>query len=747
MATENNELTLERRLRPLRLVTVIRAGDSAELRKAIQFNSMQWGGLYNFIIPVRGRGKSVPKYSRRAADEVLREIEPDFVVTGKVDHRRLGVGDERQLSISSPPETRSFTVGTDIIPVLQWRYDQELKYQLRHPLRVRHCELKGPLSLFVSACFGEAPSQRKKPIAHAIESLGGTVVKPNAGNFAESFTECATLLTLGSSEVECLRGRRTAYFLLDGRNLGDISDFWNLRAMGWRVFPIPIQWASELSPKVATWIREHHAPSPPLREVVTRALVVGSDSIDGAELDRFVKWLSAPTENLTVCRGAPLVGDISPLNDLSPPQLMTKEDVTTASGDTASITIRGLFPPFQGAPLVSRYACATVVTLKGWEEPHLASVFPKGVREPEKMLGELGTRGARLVHSEGITVLGSSQHETFQVKRPTGTRLFHAWLAPRWDVKLSPAGKVVERMVLMMGGFWQRRFWTTPPIVKLFEDINRRPSRCMRHDVFLQRLRKEFGNKEVGDRIFEQWMRRRIIGLGLQIECAHCGQSNWLAATHVEHKVECKRCLESFDFPSLEPKKLAPWAVRPLGPFSIETFAQGSFAAAATIGFLLHELAPHGEGTWAPSLTIEGVGEALEVDFMVLRPGFLERTPSPVLFLGECKTFGTFEPKDISRMRQLRKAFPDAVLVLAKLSNEFSSIEKARLKKFVRTSGGKRDRGVLLLTARELGAEFGLINTWQRGTSKEQKNAKSLSPIDSDLLDVCEVSTRLHLDE
>src|SRR5687767_3759389 len=70
-----------------------------------------------------------------------------------------------------------------------------------------------------------------------------------------------------------------------------------------------------------------------------------------------------------------------------------------------------------------------------------------------------------------------------------------------------------------------------------------------------------------------------------------------------------------------------------------------------------------------------------EVDFTFWyqRDRLLDHAEEPALVFGEAKSFavGSFEAKDITRMRRLAEKFPDAFLVFAMLKDTLAEHEKA----------------------------------------------------------------------
>jgi len=150
--------------------------------------------------------------------------------------------------------------------------------------------------------------------------------------------------------------------------------------------------------------------------------------------------------------------------------------------------------------------------------------------------------------------------------------------------------------------------------------------------------------------------------------------------------------------------------------------------------------------TWLPSAILRRDNWEREVDFMMLRQSDLRRLRKPLLLLGECKTFGAFEAKDVAKMRELGRVFPRAILVFAKLGDSFKPSERTLLRKLAtQCRKGANPNPMLLLTARELSGDFGPPHCWQTGSDEERAVAKAIHPWQFDLIRVCEASVQLRL--
>jgi hypothetical protein len=739
------KLTIHRRLRPLRLAVLVRAGDSVDFRAAVQMLTMRWGGLHSFILPVAGRGRGELKVYGKPLGAALKAIEPDFVVTGRVNSARLGIPDEHRRSIGDARSPGETGLGIDIMHVLRWRYERDFRYVLRDPIPLRSCRATGALSLFAAACFGDVPRGRRKQLARAFADLGGQVDTLKPETLVDAWTKSMTPLRLGASGVDVHRGAPQAFMLIKADDASDLADFWNLRALGWRVFPIPMEWARTLSNTVSGWIRRNHNPLRGLREVATQALIVCGNGVDKRTREEFLTRIDAPAQNYAATTDIPRVGSASPFGALVPPELSAREDELVVDVGSEGIQFPGLNPEFDVGYVGTEFTSATVISPKSWELPNLPTIFPRYAVDPDEVLGGFAQPGSRRIHSEGITVFSHGPQDSFFLQLPTGLKLFRGWLAPAWQINLSAAGKLTHRLLTAMGGPEYSAIWTKPSVVRLFDSINRTASRCMLHPEFVSRLKTELRSAEVANRILGQWVKRGVVALGLQVQCDKCGQRNWMGSIERFGTLHCERCLDSFDFPVLRPERDAKWAVRPLGPFSVEDHSHGAFAVAATLR-CLGRLGVRWTTSWVPSVTLRSSSIEREVDFMMLRHNDIDRGGEPLLLLGECKTFNAFDEDDAAKMVQLGRAFPGAVLVFAKLGVDLDDNERRLLQGLVeRVREPQSSNPVLILTATELSSDFGPVIAWRDGSEAERGFAGKFKSASLDVLNLCDATVQLRL--
>jgi hypothetical protein len=189
----------------------------------------------------------------------------------------------------------------------------------------------------------------------------------------------------------------------------------------------------------------------------------------------------------------------------------------------------------------------------------------------------------------------------------------------------------------------------------------------------------------------------------------------------------------------------AEWHYRIVGPFAVENYAQGSY-----VGALALRVIAGNSLTWMPSFNIHKGDKHLgEIDFAAFcgRIGFGRGCPEPVLFLGECKTRGCFEDRDLKKMQRFAKMFPGSVLAFCTLRPSLAKREMARIKSLA-TNGRECLRGemwrnpVLVLTGKELLNPEAIPHCW-KGTQLGGAAAKKL--VLHDVYELCDITQQMYL--
>ena len=742
-------ITVQRRLRPIRFAFLVRPDDARELHDIFRINTVLWGGRHNIIVPMwrgvprvhRGEGSG-----RKIVEGLLDASEPDFVVCGKADAAPLNLPDSRVVSLAEMMREPSLpAAGLSTMPVYRWLYETQFKFVARHPERMVIAKAKGSLRLFSAARFGELPSGPWGMCSTALHELGATEVVLSEASYGRELLGTLSPIHVGSYGLDAGGFSRTAYFLLDPQSTLDLVDYWNLRAFGWQILPIPIAWTKTMAPVVSELLMTRHLPRPPLRHDLTAGYIMKGRSISTGVFNHFVERIAADRDRFIVRDRIPRYWLRAHWDSdhVTRPELAAREDELELQTEKRHISFPTLPPPFETTHLWSSLSqWANVISVKSWELPELAEVLPRGMEGVGLLLAQGIDAGAYRCTSEGITVLQNGNGRSLSWDVPDGLAVFARWWADRYVVTPSSAGRIARRLIRLLGGPEYTRVASSPPMIKLFGTASKAGSRSVGFGEFWGGLLREFRNQEdVAAGVLERWATAGVVDIGSHISCTECGQRNWYALDQLAKRLQCARCLESFGFPISKPTA-ASWAIRPLGPFAVEGWAQGAFTVALTVRLLrLHGAAAR--TTWVPGISLKASdGRLSEVDFAML---WHERGPwmHPVnLILGECKTFNRLERRDAARLRELAKAFPGAYIVFSTMNDSLNEDEITMLLPIAKTGRKQWRNPVIVLTAGELANDLNPPMCWTRGAAA--KIARQIPPLMT-LRALADATQQLHL--
>jgi hypothetical protein len=299
------------------------------------------------------------------------------------------------------------------------------------------------------------------------------------------------------------------------------------------------------------------------------------------------------------------------------------------------------------------------------------------------------------VSREGITIGCSSypRHRTWRL--PTPLSIFQAWMKEEGlEIRLSGAGKIASQVITALRGLPSIHLLADEDLIRMFgslaharfeavvtdEATSRRTSlleRSLSRRTLMGLLLKLNRNFQLAaENHLKSLTEIGALQLGMRVQCERCSQHNWYALDELREKLRCDRCLKEFDFPISSPPSDA-WHYRAAGPFAIEGYAQGGFCVAVSLGRLLD--GHWRTSTWIPNFNITKAGKHFyEADFGIfLRDdSAFNRGNNVYLIVGECKSFDRVKARDLSRMRDLAKAFPGATLVFSTFRKELAPVKK-----------------------------------------------------------------------
>jgi len=773
----------------LKLAWLVDHGNARQVREAIHLSSSLWGGAHFPIIPLY---KKMPanwreKYQKtpRAKTVVLGLIDafdPDVLVqlSKEVpqfvkDTRLRLVHSDEIWSVLDKQQGTSPEFGLGIFELLNEIFDQHFKYKQKYPLKVVIPTPPQALSLFWTAMFGVLPEKILAIVReHYTEPLDITF-----GTF-----QPAKMKALFAGDVMSLR-RITQYglkhfprssfhrdsriFFLDATKVEDIVDYWNLRALGREVLPVPkqLQNHEQLKAIATEFLKAHRLPWRHNPQVCDFATFIRSRNSTMEEMTGFSRTLKiqqnpndlSDSPYFSLQHWYPRIWDAwgRDKDGAEPDDFYTKEEESSEISDPQGLRIqfKPVLPNF-----AQEYAghdaprCANDVELRLYgPDEYLAEVLPRtgGDAVSSVISSVTSFPGEWRIGRDGLVRL--VRHNWSESRTiPTAESVLFAWFKDRgWQAELSPPGILAKQIYRSLDG--SPLFLKNDELLPLFERMSggivKRDGAGtdeqrigQERDLPVGEVKNRLDGRQKRGNLYEFLVSKGIFKIGLRIQCPSCQRNSWYPLDTMRDTLTCPKCLNALS--AIGYADRGTWTLKTTGPFSVPNYADGAYAVILALEFFKEQHLGAMQSTPIFSFIAKGPDHAkIEADFAMLWQDstFGERM-NGVLF-GECKTYGQFKKKDIDRMKYLAKQFPGAVLVFATLRKEMKPEEIAaitRLAKFGRRYW-KSDRPlnpVLILTGTELLNWLRPPGCW---TEEIQKRFRHLPG----LLGLCDATQQLYL--
>lgn len=791
MSLKENKITIIKKLRPIRLAFLIAKEDKRTLNEVFRINTSLWGGIFNPIIPFF---KKTPKnwrdrhFPHPTASSILEgyidSFDPDYIVVkdkkiipASFFERERILKFEEILTIK---DEYCISYGVDITDLYWHLYNIEFKFLRRHPIKVFIPKPSKNMALFSACSFGEfQPSKEmdyiKKYYSHCLNPKEITI---DQTNFLDCFINRGlSPLQITRAELNVSpRGRRVdpSLFFMDATSWLDIVDYWNLRAIGRDVLPLPKQYADNYIKMCNKIIKRNFIPYKQNKNMMHGTTFICSRSSTKEEMQTFTKKLNLPGEGaISLQNWYPRMWDewAKSKDHVELCSVMMKEDTEEVFLDNNSLRFKGLSPEFvekfggNGKPrwiniirfsdFYKRYKCP--------------SVFPHNLKDFNRLLG-VHSFPHSWISFGGINIPCIYSDLSHFFKIPTNFKVFEAWFREKgYEIELSGAGQILLKIIDSVGGIQGVRTFQDEEIIILLNEMSHSAVEMVIEESGEQSKKTKVRAKtvnvktwrglltkinnnsnKVGERHLLNLINYKILKGGILLQCPGCAQHTWYSLDDLSDKVICERCLEKFDFPIVRPVSKENWHLRTIGPFSIEDYAQGGYCVALSLRFF-GDLGMSNDMTWIPSFLIENKNNnQIEVDFGI----FLSQDPfdeikRPIAIFGECKSFNIFKKEDVTHMKEIADNFPGSVIVFCTLRSSLTNPEKKLIAKLARRGRNhyKADQWrnpILILTGIELFSIFGPPSCWENKGDSFKAFVKNWR-VREEIQELCEVTQQLHL--
>ena len=743
-------------MRPLRIGFLVDPRDREMLSDVVRLATCLWGGAACPMIPVMQslptswKADYAPPTPAQVTEGLLRFFEPDLVVetaAGQLDRAGLAtdaVLDRRRhftgldtLLKTEPGRRTDLNVGLGMHHVYSHLFQTEFQYERRNPHPIFHFAGGDPAGrTFFEVCYGLFPDRAEIEYIQAAyqQALDAETVAPDINTWCKLEEKQASGpfdVTLHGTERQFLGGWDEAIFVFDPLDGPDVVDFWNARLFRRDLVPVNVHWLEASRDLIVDFIRRNYRPMPSNPNgVMIRTTIQAARSLDAEAMIKTLRLneVSLPQGSFVTQHWYNPIWD-TPADQhawqpATSPLSADTRNVQVSVDDSGTIRIPQLSPPYVRSTRGSGPAWVNTIASRFYGmNGRLAEVMPSAAVHrdrrypPPGLMDQTPTR-------EGWLVFHRFAHDSQFLHFLKMDVAITAWLASKGIESISSdAGRIADRMIDAVDGLNGTRLLAHEAVVRQLDKMARSrtehadgsaeeyPDRTATFGQ-LRRMLQAISEANFGQSVtLKRFIDIGALRLGLSAKCDHCAKENWYGLDDVATTVPCDRCLRSFPFPqgSLPPRDA--WKYRVVGPFAVPGFAQGAYAVILSLAFLQRALFSFPPFTYSTSLDLKVGEDRLETDlFAWCGDDRLGSTGTdPLLFVGECKSFGTnvFKAKDVERLRQLGDLLPGAYLVAATLKDVLGEEEQERLRDLCRWGWRRRDNSrapsrVVVLTGREL---------------------------------------------
>lgn len=738
---------------------------------------------YNPIIPVIRRipntwRKADPLIGHRSSARSITEgyidaYDPDFfAILGKCDVGFLKLDKDRTVTTSdilkNVEHDGTPSYGAGLFELLRYLVETELKFVRRTPLQLSIPDLDRKFDLFLASIAGKLPDNIETRIKDNYRDYMDST-EPPVG--IENYTTILKRHTLFPRRLTSLyidarpssrSIRDSCMFFLNATNTYDIIDYWNLRAMGWSVLPVPLQSAaSDSTRQVARdFIEEHFGYSRYSPQVWYETTILSSRSVDESEVLSFAKSLDIkPPSNPQAFKYAfqrwyPRIWDewARDKDGVDGCELNgggASYDFPEKSTQVDARTVDPKFVARFGGGGEPRYANVLDFHIYGSEEP-MAQVIPAGAgMDMVRAIGGLESDSWRFSRKELVHLV---QHPDWKiwVSVPLAKEVFSAWMKTQgWEIGLSSPGNIAYQMTRRLGGSNRLSILSHAGILALLRKMEN--GKVVSKEEFSADIaRTANDNRFLRDRrrLMDWLLESKMIRLGAELQCPSCQQRSWFSIKDLDYHLQCHNCFEHFDIPMGSPDQIK-WAYRAFGPFSLPGRAYGVYSVLLTLRFfsqLMHDLPI----TPMFSFFATKASREVEIDLgLMLKEKKFGVTETRLVF-AEYKNNDNFKRTDIDKMKWVAEQFPGAIIVFATLNKHLTTQEKKLLAPLV--NKGRRQwkadmpyNPVLILTATELLTDFGPPQCWSHAGDTYKPFADQYRRSLGEIISLCDITEQIYL--
>lgn len=716
--------------RPIRLAFLVEQPDPSVLQEVFQLNTLLWGGLLNPVLVLDGSSRqqigSHYQFIKTTYEEeilgTLKEFDPDILINFSdvtlpaYLHPFSGRIYKRDALRWNPWGQEEISFFLEVWPFLNRYWRKEFRFLQNPPHKYGYIELSdaGAFKPYLAARFGSYPEGNDGNLVLA-NHFGGKPVSYDQ-SFRKLFNSDEWIFPMRITTLELdipspNRSDSHLFFLFDPTNMFDVVDYWNLRAAGFYVFPLPVDDYEDFASSAKAFA--DHAVYH-LHGVATRGPeVVKSRSLEDLQLNESGDWLRSlglDATDLSLRGWVPrfLGSGHSASSEVWIRPAVSKENNEIINLDDSYGTVRGPIPECEmvGPAFSQHWATELQASDSGSEERtfRIPWLHPECDSLANWRVGRGHGPASSRVSKQGIVTIRSGDREHIRIEEPKVTEVLRAFLkdAGYTYSGTSSPGLALERIVEQFGGLLACSVIQNSAVREIIEELANGPPmhaqdvRSRIHKSLL--LPKDERDKKIAA-VLETLVSKKVLRQGLWLQCEKCQRHDWYHLSELGEEFKCKRCFNVQLVPMLEK---SPWYYVSDGIFRLEGKVAGCFTGILSLIFLRLFLSPTMK--YVSSFEYKDAAGSAERDYAVLTCEFMADDVDVII--GECKTSKELKPKEKNDSKLLGRS-TGAYLAFSTLSRDFSDADKQFFTELI--DGGQK---LILLTAKHLGMSTAEISQY-----------------------------------
>jgi hypothetical protein len=734
--------------RPVRLAFLVDKPDPSTLEKVFRLNTLLWGGCLNPVVVLDGSTRKQVGAHYAYEDStyeqeqlwLLKAFDPDILINYSNTPLPpfLGPFKERTFPLEvmrwNPWGTQEMMAFLEVWPFLEqyWRKEFRFLEKPQHQFGYIDPDASGDLRTYLVARFGSYPedSNGNNLLANNFE---GQLVAYDE-DFRKSFSpdEWVFPVHITTFQLEIpLPSTFDNYilFLLDAENMFDVVDYWNLRAAGYRVFPLPTSHYKDFSQSAKLFAERSVYPIN--QNITTTAEVVKARSVDDSQWEEAGKWfvnLGVNAERLSLKGWVPRFRTWERDRRVHP-----EMQIRSATSEENSEVV--VFNDGHGALRVSAPDCE----LRGpyFSQHWAVELLPFGTTSDERTfrlpwlhpecdaLAEFkighghGPYSSR-VSKHGIAVLRRGGRENVWIEEPKVTEVLRAYLKDGGYtyLKTSTPGLTLERIVEQLGGLLPCAVLQNSGVRELIEKLahgSSTPANDVRRIIYKSIPSGGSDRQKAFESVLSRLVHTKVLRQGFELQCERCQRHDWYHVSDLGTDFRCKKCFHGQQVPNLDGM---PWSYVSDGLFRLEGKVAGCLTTVLSLLFLGHFF--FGDDVrYAPSFDYTDGTTHGERDFALFASEFLQE--DVYVIIGECKSLKEIGENQKDAIKQLGEK-TGAYLAFCTLSDEFTADDKLFFEQLV--IGEQRP---ILLTRKHLEMSHLDIGTYRHDTHWSGRDVELIS--------------------